>query len=582
MKQNASHKNKMSYIVLLVILLCVLLISMSLSDRSSRDATSPYGDDVTALEILSQSDRFVPQAPQACVEDYVLQIPKLSRDSHLSFYLVHQYCSVYLGEELLYELSSSEHAMGSKTDGSVWAFLPIDREYSGKQLRVEITPVYGSSTERPVEFLLGPELDVYETILKQNLMQLILGLSVILIGLFFGGLAAYSIKHFETGKSLLYLGISSVLVGLWRVLDTRYLPLLFPEHTSLIYNIALCALNFITTFLIRSIAVHFNARSRKIMEKFSFLAFVIACALILCQLLGDWDLRESLPIAHIVMISAALILMGNLLYDALKYPDRWKQNPFSLVSLIFLLGVFMDLWAFYVEKNSSDLVYTMLSFFVYSLVMGVYTVINFIWTEQKLAEKEAQLTRSRITAMSSQIKAHFVFNILNAISGMCKYDPAKADETIVLFARFLRTNISILQNDDNVVPFEQALKYLEDYVVLEQVRFGDGIQFEMDLQVSNFFLPSLVLQPLAENAIKHGLSPKDYCGTILLKTWQEDEMVYVSLSDNGVGFDVSDERKKESVGLDNVRFRLEHLLGGSMNIESTVGEGTVVTLRIPR
>lgn len=188
---------------------------------------------------------------------------------------------------------------------------------------------------------------------------------------------------------------------------------------------------------------------------------------------------------------------------------------------------------------------------------------------------------SRTTTMMSQIRSHFVFNLLNAISGMCKYNPEKADDTIVRFSRYLRNNIDIMENDKNI-PFTTDIQQLEDYVVLEQVRFGDKIEFYTDTEVTDFMIPPLILQPVVENAIKHGVSQKTGNGTIILKTWETKSHVMITIEDDGIGFDISELEKEKSVGIRNIRFRLKHLADGDMKIESEIGKGTVVTISIPK
>ena len=181
----------------------------------------------------------------------------------------------------------------------------------------------------------------------------------------------------------------------------------------------------------------------------------------------------------------------------------------------------------------------------------------------------------------SQIRTHFVFNVLNAVSGMCKYDPEKADTTIVRFSRYLRTNIDIMSNNQPV-DFETALQYLEDYMVLEQIRFGDKIEFDMEIGVEDFQIPPLVLQPLVENAIKHGLTCRHEGGRVMLRTWEDEDNIYLTVEDDGVGFEMQELEKQNSVGLKNVRFRLEHMMNGSLRVESKPGSGTVVTITIPQ
>jgi sensor histidine kinase YesM len=126
------------------------------------------------------------------------------------------------------------------------------------------------------------------------------------------------------------------------------------------------------------------------------------------------------------------------------------------------------------------------------------------------------------------------------------------------------------------------LGHAEDYVALEQVRFGDGIRFELDLEVEEFKLPPLLVQPLVENAIRHGILPRHEGGTVTLRTRLEGDHVRIDVQDDGVGFDPEAPGRKESVGMQNVRFRLENIARGRMEIQSAPGQGTTVSLFIPR
>lgn len=243
--------------------------------------------------------------------------------------------------------------------------------------------------------------------------------------------------------------------------------------------------------------------------------------------------------------------------------------------LLELINVYARLWS---QGTLAKFVF---------VILFVVMIIRIVWaipTSYKLSieakKLERELQNNRIALALSQIRTHFIFNVLNAISGMCKYDPRKADDTIICFARYLRRNIDIL-SEDKPVKFEEALKHVEDYVELEQVRFGDRIQFVKDIGTDDFLIPSLILQPIVENSIKHGLLPKADGGVITLKTYLEKNYVIVEISDNGIGFDIEELGKKESVGLKNVRFRLLHMVNGTLDIESSQNIGTKVTLRIP-
>ena len=149
------------------------------------------------------------------------------------------------------------------------------------------------------------------------------------------------------------------------------------------------------------------------------------------------------------------------------------------------------------------------------------------------------------------------------------------------FSRYLRNNIDIMQ-EDKMMPFEVALQRLEDYVVLEQIRFGDGLEFVTDLEITDFMIPPLILQPLVENSIKHGVSKKKGGGSILVSTWEEDGNIMIGIDDDGVGFDMKELKKETSVGLKNIQFRIEHLLNGNLIIKSEINKGTKAIISFPR
>lgn len=152
---------------------------------------------------------------------------------------------------------------------------------------------------------------------------------------------------------------------------------------------------------------------------------------------------------------------------------------------------------------------------------------------------------------------------------------------MVRFARYLRNNIDIME-EDKAIPFTTELLQLEDYVVLEQVRFGDRIEFYTDIEADRFMIPPLLLQPVVENAIKHGLSKKQEGGTIILRTREIGENIVITIEDDGIGFDIEELQKEKSIGIKNIRFRLRHLVNGTLEFESEVGRGTKATITIPK
>ena len=194
---------------------------------------------------------------------------------------------------------------------------------------------------------------------------------------------------------------------------------------------------------------------------------------------------------------------------------------------------------------------------------------------------EAELKESRVAIMLSQIQPHFIYNTLGTIERMCLKDPQKANELVRNFSLYLRGNFSEL---DSVTPirFAEELKHVEYYVNIEKVRFPD-MSVEYDVETTEFVLPALSVQPLVENAIKHGLMRLETGGTVKIHSYETPTHFCVAVTDDGVGFDTNapvDEKKH--VGLRNIRGRLNAMVNGDLVLESIPGVGTKAMIKIPK
>lgn len=190
-----------------------------------------------------------------------------------------------------------------------------------------------------------------------------------------------------------------------------------------------------------------------------------------------------------------------------------------------------------------------------------------------------RLQSFQLTRLRDQVRPHFIYNCLNAISTLCAVEPERAESAIVDFADYLRYSLDA-DVKQGIVPFEQELKNIRTYLSLEQMRFGDELQVVENLQTLDFDVPSLAVQPIVENAVRHGVRKKDGKGCVTITTQKEDGMVVITVSDDGPGFKKKPE-KGVHVGIQNVRYRLAVLMDGKMEITSGHGEGTTVAIRLP-
>ena len=213
-----------------------------------------------------------------------------------------------------------------------------------------------------------------------------------------------------------------------------------------------------------------------------------------------------------------------------------------------------------------------------SCLVLFFVIHNDAAKQQLISEKELESSRSQL--MVSQIQPHFIYNSLNTIYYLIDIDQEQAKDAVSTFSDYLRQNINALKND-SPVPFSEELEHIKAYVSLEQLRFGERLSVVYEIGAEDFLVPPLTIQPLVENAIKHGISVKEEGGTVRLSTEKIEDGVVLKVSDDGVGFDTtrfSDDNKSTHIGLYNVRSRLKNMCNAELTVSSRKGEGTVCSI----
>ena len=214
--------------------------------------------------------------------------------------------------------------------------------------------------------------------------------------------------------------------------------------------------------------------------------------------------------------------------------------------------------------------------------IGMVVSVMIIYTNIYL-QKRNTISEQKTALMMSQINPHFMYNTLSAIAALCDIEPKKAKALTIEFSTYLRQNLETLSTTD-LIPFEQELRHVECYLKIEKARFKDKVNVDYSVQTENFYLPALTIQPLVENAVRHGITKKGEGGTVKLGTYQTEKSYFIEIKDDGIGFDYEtlncDGRKH--IGLENVRNRLRDMCGATMEVKSMVGVGTRVTIEIPK
>ena len=270
---------------------------------------------------------------------------------------------------------------------------------------------------------------------------------------------------------------------------------------------------------------------------------------------------NRIPWTVVGIASVALIAVITVIVSALGI---WQVGVISAIALLLIVCVSIVIIRWEIKRNEQA-------------VMEARRI------EEEKRAMELKLQESQISIMLSQIQPHFLYNTLNSIYQLCETNPMRARALVNSFSEYLRNNLSSLE-EPGLIPFATELSHVNTYLDIEQVRFEDTLEIEYDIKCVDFSLPVLTVQPIVENAVKHGTSKKRGGGTVKISTDEDKENYIITVSDTGCGFDPTKPKDdgKRHVGIENVRQRLSNMCGGTLKIESTVGVGTLATVIIPK
>ncbi len=319
--------------------------------------------------------------------------------------------------------------------------------------------------------------------------------------------------------------------------------------------------------------------SKKLTYPFSGLGIIILLTVLLAQFnkMFAWvDEHNYYHVGEMVWIYQVLSLLAafSLIFITLHYRKllaarEWISlllYPVAPIICYIIEVIYPNVWI-----SQAGIILTL--FIIY--------VNNQIELKVKMKEQEAELAEKRIAVMLSQIQPHFLYNSLSAIDRLC-YDNPKAHQALLTFSNYLRGNMDSL-SQKKLISFDKELTHTRQYLWLEELRFEEKLQVEYDIQVNEFMLPALTLQPIAENAVRYGITRKPGGVTIKIQTQKKENCFFITVADDGMGFDsellVQDERSH--TGIANVRARLAVMCRGQLSIESTPGKGTTVVIKIP-
>jgi diguanylate cyclase (GGDEF)-like protein len=323
----------------------------------------------------------------------VMQIYRFTLDGfegestpHLMFYARHQYVRVWIGGELAYSLMPCNKNLIGKTVGLNWVKVHLNNLDIGKEIVVEVTPVYSSHADRVPEFLIGSELGVYEYQLKRDLPQIVLSMTAILAGFAWAVLGFVRVLQKKRGKNAICLGFFAILIGVWRFSDLRFVAFIIPDRPVFLAYISIATL----MLCIVPVCVYVGESHKNpvFSQIYCVVAPIVCFVQIVLQLFDIKDFRETLILSHIMIVLGVVCVVAE---TAMNIKDTSSESvQKKMLPLIFVVGIVIDFIIYFAVDSSSDLLFTLASVTIFTMVSGIMSV-------RERTTENAKLTQSSFT-----------------------------------------------------------------------------------------------------------------------------------------------------------------------------------------
>ena len=512
-------------------------------------------------------------------------------DMPIAFYTDHINLTFFEGEGDPFVIDMENSLYKDSACGESWtAHYFMSDSNDTVEILVHNPHSYGNETaidEMLSKMALWTGIDFEKGIMSDGEPQRNVGMLLMLISIVLLGIALFSsLIHIKKNKIIWLLGMVVLFAGGYVTYSAEGVSF---WSESVVSNTTILGVSMIFYMLFLSIIIACLLKvTRKIGNITVFFLGVLNAVFLVLPIISDVFFYNTWIWWIAIQIVANTILVICLIKEimVLKTKARWLYIGAFLPLIAFVadvIGTWLGTW-----KGGMISRYVFILLFSVAMIMVLRLIPQSINAATKARELEvekitlnAQLAESRISTMMSQIRPHFIYNTLGSIEQLCKLDPPKAGELVHNFAKYLRGNFGELDNPKPIL-MSQEMEHVHYYVSIENVRFPDmTVTFEMNAE--DFHIPALTIQPIVENAIKHGLMKLPKGGTIRVVSYETETDYFISVIDDGVGFNTSavlDDRKH--VGIRNIRERLKVMVNGTLEIESTEGVGTKVLITIPK
>ena len=509
----------------------------------------------------------------------------------IALYINHINLTVYEGAYEPVSIETENPLYGKSSCGIIWHAYVFMSEPE-ETIEILAHNPHGFGNETAIDELLSgialwSGIEFEKDVLAAGETERNIGLLFVMVSIMLLGIALFStLIHIKNSKIIWVLGALVLFAGIYFAYDADGVSLWSDSVASntTMLGVSMMFYMFFFTMLVGCLL----KVTRGIGNATVMLLGVANVAFIVLSIVTDVLFYDTWLWWIAVQLVANAVLAVCLVREFLNAKAKLKWIYIGAVlPLVAFAADVVGMW-FGTWENGLISQYVFTALLVVAIIMVLKLIPHNINAAAKAKELEmekivlgAELAESRISTMMSQIRPHFIYNTLGSIEQLCEIDPPKAGELVHDFAKYLRGNFGELDNPKPIL-MSQEMDHVRHYVSIENVRFPD-MTFSFEMNSDDFHIPALTIQPIVENAIKHGLMKLQKGGSIRVVSYETETEYCVSVEDDGVGFDTGlllDERAH--VGLRNIRERLKAMVSGTIEIESTVGVGTKVLVKIPK
>lgn len=557
--------------ILLVIVFNIAVDKVTISDSEfSFDSKYLYVQTDTELDSYTDlvfGSNEVATLKASIIDDRIINQTLVLRTNFL-------FLNVYANDELIYSYSEEPNDMFfPDCPKSLYHSIDLPDAEGQLEITMEFTSTDVLDTYQVKSIYVGNLGSISFAIVKANisfcvLIAINLIILIIIMTLFFN----YHHTIYKMKNNL----ILTTIVAIFWVCSDRGIGQLIHGSYMLDYYITLVSIFVLNLIYMKAICpIYWEKLSFRIVyiAQIIFVVFVL-----LIHVLGIYPMVSFLTYNYLNYI----VLLGYYLHCTFIYHKEDQQyNSLRILFIILTTIILVELYflLFSPSKFNSSIVLLFIAIFNILHIKNYFE--NIVNQEKYNNQLRLELSDAKTKVLITEIKPHFLYNALNSIRALCTIDVELAQTTINNLAKYFRSNTDSL-NSHVPILFMKELEHIRSYISIEQVRFGERIKYVEDFKSNIFYVPSLSIEPLIENAVAHGLSKKKNGGTVTIKTYEDRKNYYVEVTDDGVGFDTSVSRGASSIGLNNSEQRIKIFLNGKLDVSSKINHGTTIKITLPK